>query len=196
MDGNRRLLLSFALAFVVTVVAFVNVHGVFERESRVTNGIVEVSDPPDGVCVECLEPPVPCVDCGWLQKPEVEIAPQPLDIFPPTSQLILEPPSRDIEVPEIEIAQRTLGRTTGLQRPEYPQSCRDRGVSGRVLLEFDVTPEGNVANARIIESSDDCFDAAALRMIAGWRYPSSTDDQGRPTWRRGVREIIRYELVE
>ena len=80
-------------------------------------------------------------------------------------------------------------------KPTYPKPCLDKGVSaGRVIVEYDISPEGAASNARIIESTDQCFDAAALKNISKFRYPPATDETGRAVWRRGERQTFIFEL--
>ncbi len=71
--------------------------------------------------------------------------------------------------------------------PAYPERCRARGAEGTVLVQFDVASDGSVINARIIESSDSCFDRVVLKTIAGWKYPPDL---------RGGQAVARYGLVE
>lgn len=77
--------------------------------------------------------------------------------------------------------------------PSYPEACRSRGASGVVIVEFDVTAEGNVVNPRIVSSPDGCFDRSVLQTIQKYKYPPPQDD-GRAVGRRGVREVFRFEL--
>ncbi len=77
--------------------------------------------------------------------------------------------------------------------PAYPESCKARGASGVVIVEFDVTAEGNVVNPRIISSADGCFERTVLSTIQKWKYPPPQED-GRAVARRGVREAFRFEL--
>lgn len=80
--------------------------------------------------------------------------------------------------------------------PAYPRSCLPKGVSGAVIVEYDVTPEGSTANARIISSPDKCFNAEVLRAVSKFRYPPATDESGRAVWRRSIRETITFELED
>lgn len=55
---------------------------------------------------------------------------------------------------------------------KYPQGAVDRGVSGRVLIEFTVDHEGKVKDVEVIKSLDDELDDAALKTIEAspdWR---------------------------
>ncbi len=77
--------------------------------------------------------------------------------------------------------------------PSYPEACRSRGAQGVVIVEFDVTAEGNVVNPRIISSADGCLDRTVLSTIQKWKYPPPEQD-GRPIARRGVREVFNFKL--
>lgn len=80
--------------------------------------------------------------------------------------------------------------------PQYPQRCMARAdPSESVLVEFDVTPEGTVVNTRVIESSNSCFNRAAMRAVERWRYnPKIVDNVPEP--RFGVRHVIEFALEE
>lgn len=63
---------------------------------------------------------------------------------------------------------------------KYPQSAVERGVSGRVLVEFTVDHEGKVKDVEVIKSLDNELDDAALKTIEAspdWR-PAKID--GKP----------------
>lgn len=77
--------------------------------------------------------------------------------------------------------------------PAYPENCKARGASGVVIVEFDITPEGNVVNPRIVSSPDGCFDRTVLSTIQKWKYPPPQQD-GRAVTQRGAREVFRFEL--
>ena len=48
---------------------------------------------------------------------------------------------------------------------KYPESAIEKGVSGRVIIEFTVDYEGKVKDAEIIKSVDYDLDEAALKTI-------------------------------
>jgi len=78
--------------------------------------------------------------------------------------------------------------------PQYPQRCMARADNREaVLVEFDVTPEGTVVNPRAIESTNTCFNSAAMRAVERWRYnPKIVDNVAEP--RVGVRTTIEFQL--
>lgn len=53
----------------------------------------------------------------------------------------------------------------------YPSSAREQRVEGYVRVVYDVTVEGTVTNARVLESNPPgVFDAAALDAVRTWRF--------------------------
>jgi len=80
--------------------------------------------------------------------------------------------------------------------PQYPQRCMDRARNTEtVVLEFDVTPEGSVVNPEVLESTNSCFNRAAIRAVQRWRYnPKIVNDVAQP--RFGVRTAIDFALEE
>ncbi len=53
----------------------------------------------------------------------------------------------------------------------YPEEARQQRVEGFVRVEYDVTVDGTVANAHVIESNPPgIFDAAALKAVRSWRF--------------------------
>lgn len=48
----------------------------------------------------------------------------------------------------------------------YPSSAKEKGIQGRVLIRFVVTPDGKVANTEIIKSVDPALDAEAVRVVS------------------------------
>lgn len=55
--------------------------------------------------------------------------------------------------------------------PEYPRRAMRTGREGYVLIEFNVTPDGEVVNPVVIEASPkNLFERAALKAIKQWQY--------------------------
>lgn len=78
--------------------------------------------------------------------------------------------------------------------PQYPGQCqRMARPLETVLVEFDVTPEGTVINPRVLESTNSCFNRAAMRAVERWRYqPRIVNEVAQP--RFGVRTAIDFGL--
>ena len=49
---------------------------------------------------------------------------------------------------------------------EYPEIAKENGVSGRVMLEFTVGPDGKVSNVRVLRGVDPSLDAEAVRVVS------------------------------
>ncbi|HSC14209.1 MAG TPA: energy transducer TonB [Gammaproteobacteria bacterium] len=56
------------------------------------------------------------------------------------------------------------------ENPDYPLTALQRGISGWVLLEFDVTENGAVANTRVVRSTNEVFDEVSIATVQRWRY--------------------------
>lgn len=79
--------------------------------------------------------------------------------------------------------------------PNYPEGCRSRSATGVVLVQFDVTPEGDVVNPQIIETPDRCFNRTVIKAVSGWKYPPANAN-GRAVMRYGVVETFNFQLVD
>lgn len=73
-------------------------------------------------------------------------------------------------------------RLTRSIAPRYPDRCaRDAAALEKVTVIFDVTVEGRPANARVIQSTNSCFDETAVSTIQRWRFdPKTVDGAARP----------------
>jgi protein TonB len=58
--------------------------------------------------------------------------------------------------------------------PHFPTAERRAGMPGYAITDFIVTTEGRVAQARVIEASDNAFAAAALQAVSQWRFRPAT----------------------
>lgn len=53
----------------------------------------------------------------------------------------------------------------------YPVEAKDRKVEGYVRVAYDVSIDGSVTNARVVEANPPgLFDEAALGAVRGWRF--------------------------
>lgn len=76
--------------------------------------------------------------------------------------------------------------------PQYPQSCSGKGVEGVVIVQFDVTPTGEVVNPRILETPDRCFRRAVIATVSKWKYPPARSG----SMRYSVVETFNFQLVD
>ncbi|MHA7872662.1 MAG: energy transducer TonB [Hyphococcus sp.] len=80
--------------------------------------------------------------------------------------------------------------------PQYPDRCQGRaGGRESVVLQFDVTPDGQTTNIEVVDTTNSCFNSAARRSVERWKYqPKIVDNEAQ--WRRGVVTQISFELAE
>ena len=48
---------------------------------------------------------------------------------------------------------------------EYPEVARENGVSGRVMLQFTVNPDGSVSDVKVLRGVDPALDNEAVRVV-------------------------------
>ncbi len=83
-----------------------------------------------------------------------------------------------------------LGRT----RPIYPREALQEGVEGYVVVQFDVTEDGTVENAVVLESDPpDVFDSSATKAALDFRFRPKIID-GSPVRVEGVKRKIVFEF--
>lgn len=134
-----------------------------------------------------------------------------LDQPPPPPPTVSDPsfrPSMDVQMgalPDFTGADIDIGTGFNPDRdaqplvripPQYPTQClRAASNLETVVVEFDVTPEGSVVSPRVIDSTNACFNRAALRAVERWRYqPRVIDNVAQP--RFGVRTAIDFGMEE
>lgn len=80
--------------------------------------------------------------------------------------------------------------------PQFPDRCQSRADSEEiVVVQFDVTPDGQTTNIEAVDSSNSCFNRAAIRSVERWKYqPKIVDNEAQ--WRRGVVTQIKFQLAE
>ncbi len=133
-----------------------------------------------------------------------------LDAPPPPPPAVNDPSNRPAldgvraDIPQID-ANLSIGSGFNPDRdaqplvripPQFPDRCQSRaGGEERVVLQFDVTPEGQTTNIQVVDSSNSCFNRAASRSVQRWKYqPKIVDNEAQ--WRRGVVTQITFILAE
>lgn len=126
-----------------------------------------------------------------------------LPTLPPT---VIDPPTRD-DAPEGVPFEPPTGPTGDTipgggdlaispplikHPPQYPQSCATKGAEGVVIVQFDVTPEGDVINPLILETADRCFNRTVISTISKWKYPPARSG----AMRRSMVETFNFQLVD
>lgn len=138
-----------------------------------------------------------------LKKPELNAPPPPPPAIVNPADAP-DPGDATVDVPEIDME---LDIKVGLNAdrdaqpivripPQYPDRCMSRADPEEVVVvEFDVTPEGQTTNIRIFDSSNSCMDRSAIRAVERWKYrPKMVDGVAMP--RRGVRTSLNFLLAE
>ncbi len=64
-------------------------------------------------------------------------------------------------------------------KPVYPQTARDAGITGTVLVQITIASDGAVSDARVVRSIPG-LDEAALAAVRQWRYDASSLTAGGP----------------
>ena len=78
--------------------------------------------------------------------------------------------------------------------PQYPRKAAMQGTEGWVLLSFDITATGSVANVKVINSKPRrLFDMAAKRALLKWKYKPAMED-GKPVAKAGEKVTLDFKL--
>lgn len=77
--------------------------------------------------------------------------------------------------------------------PVYPPRLLAMNLEGWVLVQFDVNPDGSVANPAVVESSHSAFDKAAIDAVLKFRYKARVID-GVPQMTTGLKNLFRFEI--
>jgi TonB family protein len=76
--------------------------------------------------------------------------------------------------------------------PKYPDRCaRGAESTEKVAVVIDITVEGRPTNARVAETSNDCFDQAAMASVYRMRFSPRTVD-GRPGMENAKRVTVQF----
>ena len=79
--------------------------------------------------------------------------------------------------------------------PTYPERCfRAAAPIEIVIVEFDVSIEGSTENARVIDTTNKCFDQSAVASVKPWRYELSS--AANTAALKGVQTVVTYELSD
>ncbi|WDI30478.1 energy transducer TonB [Hyphococcus flavus] len=138
---------------------------------------------------------------GWEKPPK----PKPLPDSTPETEFEFTKPIGPPDSVGIDTGPGTIETTTPDQKgmfsggtikitPAYPEGCRSKGAEGVVVVEFDITPEGNVVNPRILQSPDRCFNRPIRSAVSKWKFPPAPSN-GSNT-RRTMTESFNFQLVE
>lgn len=80
-------------------------------------------------------------------------------------------------------------------RPTYPHRGQTKGIAGYAIVEFTITAQGRVENARAIESSHRMFERPSIQAVLKFRYqPRVVHGEGVVV--HGVRHKFTFELED
>jgi len=78
--------------------------------------------------------------------------------------------------------------------PDYPPRAQSRGIQGWALVQFTITPQGTVKDAKVIDAEPKgMFDDAAVNAVSKWKYNPKVEE-GSPVERRGVQVKLTFKL--
>lgn len=78
--------------------------------------------------------------------------------------------------------------------PQYPERALQRGIEGRVLIEFTITKSGSVKDAKIIAAEpSSIFNKAAIKAVLQWKYNPKIVN-GNPVEQVGVRISLPFRI--
>lgn len=67
-------------------------------------------------------------------------------------------------------------RATYQRPPIYPDGLRRQGIEGYAIVDFDVDPNGQTTNAKVLEATDRAFGLAALAALAEWKFKPAQEN--------------------
>ncbi|MGC6535190.1 MAG: energy transducer TonB [Parvibaculales bacterium] len=80
--------------------------------------------------------------------------------------------------------------------PRYPSRALSRGIEGWVLLEFAIDPIGQAIDPVVIDADPQgVFNRAAINAVKKWKYRPMVEN-GKPTIRPGVRQLISFQIAK
>lgn len=76
--------------------------------------------------------------------------------------------------------------------PQYPERALQRGIEGRVLVEFTISKSGSVKDAKVIAyEPSTIFNKAAIQAVMQWKYNPKIEN-GKAVEQRGIRIAIPF----
>lgn len=141
----------------------------------------ELPRPDESLKTAEAAPPRPAANYGEQQAIRTAAPPPP-------------PPTSSGSVTALRMTDGPLVAIVRVQ-PVYPAAAEARGLEGWVLVQFEVLPDGRVANAFIVESSSHVFEKAALTAAYRFRFKPRVVD-GEPVTTSGLQNLFRFEMPD
>ena len=202
MMGSIRLIIGFPIAAVVTVALFLLMRYLVLTDFQLPEETGDVAQ--FSITRQIEDEDVSRRNSERMQRPEKLEQPPPPP--PPQQQKSASPDLRGAGGALPDFSQ-SLNLSGGFNPdrdaqplvripPRYPERALSRGVEGWVLVQFNVTPEGEVVNAEIIDGEPKgMFDRSAIRAVENWKYQPKIVD-GKPAPRFGVQTVFTFKLDE
>ncbi|MFQ5549054.1 MAG: energy transducer TonB [Woeseia sp.] len=148
------------------------------------------------------EPPDSPVEPRPPERIDPPMPPPPTPVGPPGNEQIgvhipLPPPAPPTGRPALTTVGVTDSPLINLfnVKPQYPAAAAARGLEGTVLVRFDVTELGTVANVVVLESTNRIFNKAAINAAYRCRYKPKTID-GVKYGATGLRKLFTFEIEQ
>ena len=78
--------------------------------------------------------------------------------------------------------------------PQYPERAAQRGIEGRVLIEFTISKSGSVKDPKVIAyEPSKIFNKAAIKAVSQWKYNPKIEN-GKAVEQKGIRIAIPFRL--
>lgn len=102
----------------------------------------------------------------------------------------------DLAEAETEAVVYTDPVRTSRVSPIYPRRCEPLSTGTEaVVVTYDISSRGQPVNVRVTESTNECFNAAAISAVGRWRYdPATRNGSPIPVYTRSTR--FRFELPQ
>ena len=199
MGSAARLIIGFPAAAFVTGLLFLFMSAMIRQE-------LELAEDQDAININITAQ----IEDSDLNSARKDFQRPTLDAPPPPPPAVNDPSNRPnldavgAAIPEIN-ADLNIGTGFNPDRdaqplvripPQFPDRCQSRADSEEVVVvQFDVTPDGQTTNIEAIDSTNSCFNRAATRSVERWKYqPKIVDNEAQ--WRRGVVTQIKFQLAE
>lgn len=109
-----------------------------------------------------------------LSPPEVIVISAPEAVAPAVPERVTPSPAPTPPVVKPVIVSAELTRSIA---PNYPNRCTRRAAElEQVTVRFNISAAGRVEGARVVSSTNDCFEGEAVGTLARWRFTPRTID--------------------
>ena len=206
-----RFLVSTALGLLVALLLFLIMHSLISGRSSMER------DGDSAVRLDFIK--VDQDELENIKKRTPPPKPVPPKKPPPPPKVTLDNPDQPRpDMPRIEMPRISLGVSAGggpylgnwsagdpgadgdvipivRIEPQFPREALINGISGWVVVEFIIEPDGSVSKPRVVDSDPPrVFDRNAIRAIFKWKFKPRIVD-GKPVARRATQRLD-FELSQ